>query len=285
MWKQPLCINLVKGLNIDPIEQLRLIKATGFDGFFAVWREPGQLDPLAEEAQQLGLLFQSIHAPFGKARSMWEDSENGEIAEQELLACLQDCARLNVPIMVIHGYIGFNIEPPTEIGVARFGRVIEEAGKVNVKIAIENVEGEEHLALLFKTYGHLPHVGFCWDTGHEMCYNHSQDMLALYGHKLFATHINDNLGISNIDGIIVPTDDLHLLPFDGIGNWDDIAARLDRCGFTGPMTFELSVTSKKGRHDNDLYAQMPPEQYLCLAYARACRVAAKRGIYGLSSNN
>ena len=285
MWKQPLCINLVKGLNIDPIEQLRLIKATGFDGFFAVWRESGQLDSLAEEAQKLGLLFQSIHAPFGKARSMWAEGEDGEIALQELLTCLQDCARLNVPIMVIHGYIGFNIEPPTEIGVARFGRVIEEAGKVNVKIAIENVEGEEHLALLFKTYGHLPHVGFCWDTGHEMCYNHSQDMLALYGHKLFATHLNDNLGISNIDGVIVPTDDLHLLPFDGIGNWDDIAARLDRCGFTGPLTFELSVTSKKGRHDNDFYGQMSPEQYLCLAYARACRVAAKRGIYGLSSNN
>ena len=139
MWKQPLCINLVKGLNIDPIEQLRLIKATGFDGFFTVWREPGQLDSLAEEAQKLGLMFQSIHAPFGKARSMWSDNEDGEIAVQELLACLQDCARLNVPIIVIHGYIGFNIEPPTEIGVARFGRVIEEAGKVNVKIAIENM--------------------------------------------------------------------------------------------------------------------------------------------------
>lgn len=284
MWKQPLCINLVKGLNIEPIEQLRLIKETGFDGFFAVWNEPGQLDKIAEEAQKLGLMFQSIHAPFGKARKMWIEGEEGEIALQELLSCLRDCARLNVSIMVIHAYIGFEYDPTTQIGVQRFGKVIEEAGKCNVKIAIENVESEEHLALLFKTYGHLPHVGFCWDTGHEMCYNHHQDMLALYGDKLIATHLNDNLGISNIDGIISPTDDLHLLPFDGIGDWDNIAARLNRCNFDGPLTFELSVSPKRGRHDNDIYASLPPEQYLCLAYARACRVAAKRGIYGISPN-
>lgn len=284
VWKQPLCINLVKGLNLDPIEQLRIIKQTGFDGFFDVWKEPGQLDALAEEAQKLSLLFQSIHAPFVKARNMWTEGEDGDVALQELLNCLQDCYRLNVPIMVIHPYIGFDIKPPTQIGIDRFGKVIGEAEKFGVKIAFENVEGEEHLALLFKTYGHLSHVGFCWDTGHEMCYNHHQDMLALYGDKLIATHINDNLGISNTDGIIAPTDDLHLLPFDGIGNWDNIAARLNRCGFDGPLTFELSVSPKRGRHDNDIYAQMPPEQFLCLAYARACRVAAKRGIYGLSSN-
>lgn len=284
MWKQPLCINLVKGLKMDPIEQLRLIKSVGFDGFFTVWKEPGQLDALAAEAAQLGLFFQSIHAPFNKMRRMWAQGEEGDIALQELLQCLDDCSRLHVPIMVIHPYIGFDIEPPTEIGIQRFGQLIDTAAKANVKIAIENVEGEEHLALLLKHYGHLPHVGFCWDCGHEMCYNHHKDMLALYGDKLIATHLNDNLGISNIDGIIAPTDDLHLLPFDGIGNWEDIAARLNRCGFNGPLTFELSVSPKRGRHDNDIYAQMPPQQYLCLAYARACRVAAKRGIYGLSSN-
>lgn len=284
MWKQPLCINLIKGLNIDPVEQLRLIKNVGFDGCFAEWQEPDQLDILAEEAEKLGLLFQSIHAPFRKARYMWLEGADGDDALQELLSCLADTRRLNVPIMVVHPYIGFNIEPPTEIGIQRFGTLIEAAGAANVKIAFENVEGEEHLKLLFQRFAHLSYVGFCWDSGHEMCYNHSQDMLALYGNKLIATHLNDNLGISSFDGIITPTDDLHLLPFDGIADWDHIATRLDRWGFDGPLTFELSVSSKKNRHDNDIYAQMLPEQYLCLAYARACRVAAKRSIYGISSN-
>ena len=43
-----------------------------------------------------------------------------------------------------------------------------------------------------------------------------KDMLELYGDRLIATHINDNLGVSNSDGKIFRTDDLHLLPFDGI---------------------------------------------------------------------
>ena len=95
MWKQPLCINLVKGLNMDSAELLQLIKKTGFDGFFAIWKEPSELDQLAEDAKKLDLIFQSIHAPFHKARKMWLDHEDGDMALQELLACLQDCSRLN----------------------------------------------------------------------------------------------------------------------------------------------------------------------------------------------
>ncbi len=284
MWKQPLCLGLIKGLQTDPLQQLQYIKNAGFDGFFAVWEHPGHLDALAQEADKLGLIFQSIHAPFDKTRDMWEDSEAGEIAEKELLDCVADCRRLGVPIMVTHAYKGFDIEPPNEIGVARFGKAIEAAKASGVKIAFENVEGEEHLRLLFDRYGHYDHVGFCWDTGHELCYNHSKDMMKLYGDRLMATHLNDNLGISRTDGSIFWTDDLHLLPFDGIADWDGIAKRLDQYGFNGPLTFELSISSKPGRHENDHYSQMPPEQYFALAYARACRVAAKRGFYAISSN-
>lgn len=285
MWKQTLCLGLIKGFELEPLQQLRLISSAGFDGFFAVWNHPGQLDELAQEAKALGLIFQSIHAPFHKARDMWDAGEAGEAALQELLDCLTDCKRLQVPIMVTHVYKGFDIEPPNEVGADRFGKVIEAAQAAGVKIAFENVEGEEHLDLLFDRYGHFEHVGFCWDTGHELCYNHSKDMLQKYGDKLFATHLNDNLGISRADGTIFWTDDLHLLPFDGIADWDNIAARLDKHSFDGPLTFELSVASKPGRHDNDHYSQMTPEQYFAQAYARACRVAAKRGIYGFSSDN
>lgn len=285
MWKQQLCIGLVKGFSAQGINQLRCIKESGFDGFFAVWRSPNQLDPLAMEAEKLGLLFQSIHAPFQFAREMWENSEQGDLALQDLFNCLADCCRLRVPIMVVHPYKGFDIEPPTEIGIQRFGKLIDAAKSANIQIAFENVEGEEHLALLFEKFGQYENVGFCWDTGHEMCYNHSKDMLKLYGDKLIATHLNDNLGISRLDGSIYFTDDLHLLPFDGIGNWDDIAQRLNYHNFTGPLTFELSVLSKPNRHDNDHYTQLTMEQYYAQAYNRACRVAAKRGLYGFSTHN
>jgi hypothetical protein len=110
-------------------------------------------------------------------------------------------------------------------------------------------------------------------------YNKSRDMLALYGDRLIATHINDNLGVSDYTGEIKPQDDLHLLPFDGVKDWVDFAQRIQKCGYNGALTFELKLASQPGRHENDAYREMPFERYLAEAYKRACRVAtlAKNG--------
>jgi sugar phosphate isomerase/epimerase len=98
-------------------------------------------------------------------------------------------------------------------------------------------------------------------------------MLALYGDRLLCTHLDDNLGISRLDGQIYFTDDLHLLPFDGINDWQSIADRLNRHGYTGELTFEMGRGCAPGRHDKDKYNRMSIEEFLCEVYARACRVA------------
>ena len=69
---------------------------------------------------------------------------------------------------------------------------------------------------------------------------------------------------------------MHLLPFDGIANWQNIADRLDRHGFDDIMMFELNIKSKPARHENDSYAAMDFEIYLAEAFKRACRVASLR---------
>ena len=101
-------------------------------------------------------------------------------------------------------------------------------------------------------------------------------MLELSGDRLIATHLNDNLGISDYNGRIFWTDDLHLLPFDGISDWQSIGQRLDKCGYSDILTFELSRASKPDRHENDKYANMKIEEYIAEAYSRACRVASLR---------
>lgn len=60
--------------------------------------------------------------------------------------------------------------------------------------------------------------------------------MALYGDKLIGTHLNDNLGIKDFTGKITWLDDLHLLPFDGIADWDSIVQRLCRYQFEGPLS-------------------------------------------------
>ena len=41
----------------------------------------------------------------------------------------------------------------------------------------------------------------------------------------------------------------------------------------GQSDFELNINSKPNRHENDIYMNMPLEQYFSEAYKRACRVA------------
>ena len=69
-------------------------------------------------------------------------------------------------------------------------------------------------------------------------------------------------------------DDLHFLPFDGIADWQGIADRLVKCGFEGPLTFELKLRTTLNGCKLPVYGDITPEQYYTQAYIRACRVAA-----------
>lgn len=272
MWKKKLCLG-IGDFGLSPEDQIRAFAKTGFEGFFTGWG-PGA--PIAEWralADELGMIYQSIHAPFGKAADMWKGGEAAATAVNELTACLQDCAKNEVDIMVVHAFIGFKDNSPTDVGVENYVSVVAEAKKLGVRIAFENTEGEEYLGALMKLADSYDNVGFCWDTGHELCYNYGKDMTALYGGRLIATHLNDNLGIRDFGGEITWHDDLHLLPFDGITDWESVAARLAKHGFDGPLTFELNTGSKPERHENDIYKKLSPDEYIAEAYKRACRVA------------
>ena len=271
MFRTKLCLGVGKTFDLDTADQIRLFAQAGFDGFFTGW--DGRVDEYRALADELGMIYQSIHAPFKLAATMWKPDGEAAPAVEELLACVRDCGRVRVPVLVVHPYIGFDLPyQPTEDGLRHFRTVVEEAKRQNVKIAFENVEGEEYLKALMDAFAGDSSVGFCWDSGHELCYNRGKDMLVLYGDRLIATHLNDNLGVSRADGKIYWTDDLHLLPFDGIHDWRDVADRLNRCGYDGILTFELTRASKPNRHENDKYAKMSIEEYVAEVYARACRL-------------
>lgn len=205
---------------------------------------------------------------------MWTEGEKAEDAKKELLRCVEDCAKYDVPILVVHPYIGFEKKDDlSDCGVENFRTVVERAKELGVKIAFENVEGEEYLERLMKEFKFYENVGFCWDSGHEQCYNRGRDMLALYGDRLIATHLNDNLGVRDYDGKITWIDDLHLLPFEGIVNWQKAVDRLNKCGFDGILTFELNKLSKPERFENEGYKNLSLEEYIAKCYAAACRVA------------
>ena len=278
MWNQMLCLGMMGSYGnaqLSAEEGLRLMAQTGFEGFFSGWGGAENLRECRRLAGEIGLYYQSVHAPFGSVRALWHGTEEqAQAALDELLLCLEDCAAVEGPVMVSHVYVGFKYrEEPNEAGLARFETLVRRAAQLGVKIAFENTEGLAYLDAVMEMAAAYPEAaGFCWDTVHEMCYNASTDMPGRYPGRLLATHINDNLGVRDFGGKTTWHDDLHLLPFDGIGDWADAARRLK--DFEGPLTFELTTKSKPERHENDKYARLPPEEYLAEAYARACRVAA-----------
>ncbi len=275
MYKQKLCLALNSGYGISYEEQIKLFKSAGFEGT-AIDLSDRSADAfkIASTAREENMLISYLHAPFNKSDDMWMEGEIGDIALAELLDRLEICSRLEIPAMVAHTFIGFDSDNiPTKIGIERYGALAVRAQELGVKLALENTEGEEYLAALMKNLSYIPSISFCWDTGHELCYNYGKDLIDLYGDKLAVTHINDNLGIRDFDGKITYIDDLHLLPFDGITDWGSVAKRLVKCGFEGPLSFELTIRSKPERHENDKYASMPFESFVAEAYIRACKVA------------
>ncbi len=271
-----LCLGLNEQFGAPPREQMRMMREAGFDAVFLAYKDGETVRRQAREAREFGLEVQSVHAPFGGCRALWEaDEEAAGAALKEIADCIHICGECGIPITVSHAFIGFDIPPiPKERGLERYGRLTAAAAEAGVTLAFENTEGEEYLAALFTAYGNEKHVRFCLDTGHELCYNRGADLLARWGGLLAATHLNDNLGVKDPTGRITWHDDLHLLPFDGVRDWEETARRFARAGYTGTLTFELNTLSKPGRHENDAYAAMPTRDFIAESYARARRFAA-----------
>lgn len=275
MYKQKTGISIENNYSIPMSELLQIIKNTGFEAISPAWKSEEALADIAGIAEGLQLELQSLHAPFGKAAAMWSADERiFAPAVKELTEVIDACVKFRIPVTVVHVWIGFQYQfDESALYYDNFDRIVRYAAERNVKVAFENTEGIEYLEALMAHFKDEDAVGFCWDSGHEMCYNDSVDLLAHFGDKLIMTHLNDNLGVSRFDGEIFWTDDLHLLPYDGIADWDYNIRRLKKARHMPILNFELALNSKPNRHENDVYAQMPLTQYFAEAYKRACRIA------------
>jgi len=263
MNEQKICFLASEQLGISIPEQIALFKRVGIDGFFVRWNEHTAL--YKECADRNGMIFHSIHAPNKLTGWLWENSPETRELVDEWIRCIDDCADHGIPIVVLHPFQGIDkIGKPNPLGIENFKPVIAAAAKRNVKIAVENCEGEEYFTALMDAFRDCEHVGFCWDSGHEVCYGMSFNPVDRYGDRLICTHLHDNLGITSSNGKIAAKDDMHRLPYDGIIDWEDLAARLKRIGYRDILTFELKKTA--------YYDHMTAEAYVTEAYARACRV-------------
>ena len=267
-------ISVGMGFPESATDQIAAIARVGYDACFTGWN-PERMEAWANAIAKNGLIYQSVHAPFDKAHKMWEAGRAGEEYTDMLIRCVEDCKRFGVGIMVAHVIIGMDRHSPSALGITRFCRLVEAGEKAGVKIAFENTEGIEYLQAVMDHLGDSPACNFCWDTGHEQCYNYGEDMMARFGSKLIATHLNDNFGMADRN-VMTWHDDSHVLPFDGINDWKSVINRMDKAGYDGIYSMELTRNSKPNKHTHDIYAAWSLEEFLAEALNRMHRMVALR---------
>lgn len=270
--KSKLNINAGFGFDVPEHETISTAKRAGFDGVFIGWHGREETFLCAKEAEKHDAPIAFVHAPFGRVDKLWEDSPEILDVMREIKECISVTAEIGVKMIICHVIIGMERHTPTLSGLPYFRDMADYAAGKGVDVAFENTEGEEYLSAVLGSLSDHGNVGFCFDSGHELCYNGGRDMLGKYGDRLIATHLNDNMGQTG--DALTWLDDAHLLPFDGKADWIGIAKRLKAHGYQGDLTFELTRKEKPGRNVSARYDGMDADMFAAAAFERAKRFAA-----------
>lgn len=265
--KKALNLTILSGRGISQAQAVPMLARAGFDGCFWVAEDGGRVENIARLARQNGLVMEFIHAPVTGVDTMWMEGEAGQRQLDTFIGWMRQCAQAQVPCMVSHVWTKFAPVEPNALGFDRFGTLLDLAEREGVKIAFENAEVDKFLTAVHDQLWSHPAAGFCFDSGHELCYNGGRDQLGQFGDQLLCTHLNDNMGQTGPG--ITSKDDSHMMPFDGRVNWADVADRLKQVGWQGPLTFELKMKNKPDRHTHDRYAPLSPTELLELAFQKA----------------
>lgn len=195
-------------------------------------------------ADELGLTFVQAHAPaYNPLGGEGYDHKNGVLS---MVRSIEACGLLGIQNSVTHSGISRDYLYPGdrdayfEANRPFYRSLIPYMEEYGVNILIENscevnMGGQyfpmtaEEMNAFITALGH-PGFGACWDIGHAHIQKVSaHDELVALGDNLKALHIHDNDG----------RHDLHLQPYAGNFDYDDLMKGIIDSGFKGYFTFEV----------------------------------------------
>lgn len=201
---------------------------------------------LLKIAKENGVYFNQAHGPF---QFSIEEFQNYEKRILPMLArCMEICAILEIPHMVVHPlhYLDYrkDKEKVWDMNCEFYEKLRPYAKETGVKIALENMilfdeergrmvsdflnDPTEYLEF-FETLNGSEFV-CCIDTGHCVFQDADVgDVLRKMGNHVAALHINDNM---------LKKDD-HITPGVGGVDWNSCTKALSEIGYKGDFTFEV----------------------------------------------
>lgn len=239
---------------------LELAAAAGwkrFDLNFYDWSLPGTpfltdswrswIEEVAAAKERLNIEFGQCHAYF--YNFLDQNMSTQEHQHQQMLVerSLECCAILGSKLCVTHPETDFfttrMVAKSKAKNIEYFKRLLHFCEKYEMSLALENMcdfsiaprrkycANTEELVDLIDSFND-PRLGVCWDFEHAhiMRQNQRQALLDL-GHRLTATHVSDTHSDTDHDL-------MHIMPYLGRIDWQEIMNTLREIGYAGDFSFE-----------------------------------------------
>lgn len=245
------CFELIKGAGYDRVD----ISFWGLsvpDKWFMRdgWEET--VAEIGELAKAQGLPIHQTHANTYSGKQ-WDDPNfpGHEFMLESCMRAVKATALVGGKWVVMHPMNLpndplYNREKARDAAIRQLAPYIEEAKKLGVGIAVENMvdfrgyrrrycAGDIYELIDLVDTVNDDSVGICLDTGHANL-GGIDSAAAIYeiGKRLKATHINDNHGGSA---------DEHLFPYFGNLDWQNISKALTDVGYDGDFAYEAGSRS------------------------------------------
>lgn len=249
---------------VSELDALKKIKDAGFETFFTGAYKNDDVRAIKGRADELGLKYEFIHAPFRGINQMWMPGVGYDKIFGQMKESIDSASNNGVPTVITHVSSGWHPPQVNDLGLSRYDELVLYARDRGVVLAFENLRLLGNLACLVDRYEGMDNVRFCFDCGHEHCYTKTVSLLDVFTTRVCCTHIHDNHGRA-LDDKINDFDE-HLLPFDGTYNYERMMRKLDEYGYSGSLMLEV------GQHTEE-YRQMSAEAFLATAYERIKKIS------------
>ena len=226
--------------SFNVIDTINSIKNANFKNVFVQWYDKDWEYSQQEQVnlcKKLGLNIIFAHLGYQNINSIWKVNENG------------------ISMVVMHLTSKSTAPMYGTTGLNRIKQITEYAKSLNVKVAFENTKIKGYLEYVLENIKD-ENVGICFDAGHYHVHFNDEFNFEFFKDRIFAVHLHDN----------DKSDDLHLLPYDGTINWQDVMTKLKESNYNGPITLE-SV------YCNDYYLNISLDEFYKVGYERGMKLA------------
>ena len=104
---------------ISDRERVLFMQKHGFEATFLMSNDPA-IEERVALLKASGITIDNCHAPFDGINCMWYPTTAGDEMLSRLVSGVENCARYEIPVIIVHVSSGENPPRVSEVGLARF---------------------------------------------------------------------------------------------------------------------------------------------------------------------